>query len=129
MSKFKKIAQEMVSISPLAAGRTKLKTEDVVNKQLTIVAFDLVNKYDHGKLVVDDNGEVKTYGLVVFKELPDRFYTVGKVFTDVCCAWAKETNGDTVAASAEIEAEGGVPVKFYPDKTNSGNNLTNVEIL
>lgn len=128
---FKKVAQENTLLSAIMAGKEKLETEDVIDKQLTIIAFDFAPKFDqHGNPVVldDATGEVDTFGVVVFKEFPDKYYCVGSVFTKVCHAWAAGFNSPQ-EASAALEAEGGVRVRFSASKTKKGNNLTAVDIL
>ena len=131
MSNFKKIAQQTTSLCPLMMGREKLETKDVVGKTLTIVAFDFAPKFDqNGNPVADPStGEQDTFGVVVFHELPDAYYSVGTVFTKVCKAWAAEYKGDPEAASTDLASEGGVKVRFTEGKTKRGNNLVNVEIL
>lgn len=127
---FKKAAQKEVTLSPIMAGRDKLETEDVVGKELTIDSFDFAPKFnDNGERVIDsETGEPDEFGVVVFKEMPDKYYCVGTVFTNVCKVWASEF--DTVEkASAELKKSGGVRVKFTKSKTKRGNNLTSVEIL
>lgn len=127
---FKKVAQENTLLSAIMVGREKIETSEIVNKVLTIVAFDFAPKFDKdGAPIIDSNtGEVDTFGVVVFKELPDKYYCVGSVFTKVCHAWAApfESAGQ---ASEALAAEGGVKVRFSPSKTKKGNNLTAVEIL
>ena len=111
-------------------GREKLETEQVINKELTIIAFDFAPKFDQsGNRIVDPNtGEVDEFGVVVFKEMPDHYYCVGAVFTKVCKAW-ESAFSSAAEASEALAAEGGVRVKFTPSKTKKGNNLTAVEIL
>lgn len=127
---FKKAAQQETSLSAIMVGRNKLDTDDILNKELTIVAFDFAPKFDEkGRPVVDEStGEVDTFGVVVFKEFPESYYSVGTVFTKVCKAWAAEFNSPAEASEA-LTAEGGVRVRFSPSKTKKGNNLTAVEIL
>ena len=130
MSKFKKIAQDSTVLCKLQSGRTKLDTEDVLGKTLTITAFDFAPKFDkNGALIIDDStGEVETYGVLVFAEMPDKYYNVGVVFTKVCHAWMAgyETPEE---ASVDLEAEGGVQVEFIMGKTKGGKNLVTVEIV
>lgn len=127
---FKKTAQETTLLASIMAGRVKLETEDVLNQELTIIAFDFAPKFDNdGNRLVDElTGEIETFGVVVFKEKPDSYYCVGTVFTKVCKAWAAEFESPKEASEA-LEAEGGVRVKFTNSKTKKGNNLTAVEIL
>lgn len=66
--------------------------------------------------------------MVVFKEMPEKYYCVGAVFTKVCRAWAAPFESAKDASEA-LAAEGGVKVKFTLSKTKKGNNLTAVEIL
>lgn len=127
---FKKVAQENTSLSPVMVGKDKLETDEILNKDLTIIEFGFAPKFDkEGNVVVDDStGEVDTFGVVVFKEIPNKYYCVGTVFTKVCKAWAAGFDGPE-EASVALESEGGVKVRFTPSKTKKGNNLTAVEIL
>lgn len=128
---FKQAAQEATLLCRLMQGREKLDTMDVVGKELTIMAFDFAPKFDQqGNPVADPGtGEQDVFGVVTFKELPDNYYNVGTVFTKVTKVWAEEYDGDTVKASADLAAAGGVKVRFTEGKTKRGNNLVNVEIL
>lgn len=129
MKDFKKLAMEQTVLSPIMVGKKKLATEDILNKELTIVAFDFAPKFTkEGLPIIDDEtGEVDTFGVVVFNEMPDCYYSVGTVFTKVCKAWAADTTPE--AASAELAESGGVRVRFTSSKTRQGKNLTAVEIL
>lgn len=128
---FKQTAQESTLLCKIMSGRKKLDTDDILGKELTIVAFDFAPKFDqNGNPVIDENtGEADTFGVVVFKEKPDCYYSVGTVFSKVCKAWAAGFSGDAEAASSALAKEGGVKVKFTEGKTKKGNNLVNVEIL
>lgn len=128
---FKKVAQENTSLAAIMVGRKKLETEEILNQVLTIKAFDFAPKFDkNGNPVVDQTtGEIDCFGVVVFAEFPDSYYSVGTVFTKVCKAWAAGFDGDVKLASEELEKSGGVQVKFTSSKTRGGNNLTAVEIL
>lgn len=127
---FKKVAQENTSLSPVMVGKDKLETDEILNKDLTIIEFGFAPKFDkEGNVVVDDStGEVDTFGVVVFKEIPNKYYCVGTVFTKVCKAWAAGFDSPE-EASVALESEGGVKVRFTPSKTKKGNNLTAVEII
>lgn len=127
---FKQAAQEVTLLSPIMMNREKLDTEDVINKELTITAFDFAPKFDKdGNPIIDQStGEIDTFGVVVFSEMPDKYYCVGSVFTKVCHAWAAPFSSVKEASEA-LESEGGVKVRFSPSKTKRGNNLTAVEII
>lgn len=124
-SKFKKIAQDATVLCPLMSGREKMTTRDVTKEdELTIIAFGFAPKFDDdGQPIVNaDNGEVDTYAVLVFAEHPDMYYTAGHVMTKVCKAWMD--GFDTAEeASEELEAEGGVRVRFTESKTHRGNNI------
>lgn len=126
---FKKVAQENTLLSAIMAGKEKLETEEILDQELTIVGFDFAPKFDQqGNPVVNEMGEVDTFGVVVFAEHPDKYYCVGAVFTKVCHAWAAGFDSPQEASTA-LAAEGGVRVKFSASKTKKGNNLTAVDIL
>lgn len=127
---FKQVAQENTLLSAIMVGKTKLETEEIIGKELTIIGFDFAPKFDQSgnRVVNSETGEVDTFGVVVFKEYPDRYYCVGAVFTKVCHAWEAGFNSPAEASEA-LAAEGGVRVKFSNSKTKKGNNLTAVEIL
>lgn len=127
---FKQVAQENTLLSAIMVGKEKLETEDILNKELTIIGFDFAPKFDQqGKPVIDSStGEVDTFGVVVFAEYPDKYYCVGAVFTKVCHAWSAGFDSPQEASTA-LAAEGGVKVKFSASKTKKGNNLTAVDIL
>lgn len=127
---FKKAAQESTLLSPIMVGRDKLDTEEVINKELTIIGFDFAPKFDEeGRVIVDEStGEADTFGVIVFAEMPDKYYCVGTVFTKVCKTW-EAAFSNAYEASEALAAEGGVRVKFTPSKTKKGKNLTAVEIL
>lgn len=126
---FKQVAQENTLLSAIMVGKKKLETDDILDKELTIIGFDFAPKFDqHGNPIANETGEVDTFGVVVFAEYPDNYYCVGAVFTKVCHAWAAGFKSPQ-EASAALAAEGGVKVKFSASKTKKGNNLTAVEIL
>lgn len=126
---FKQVAQENTLLSAIMVGKEKLETEEILDKELTIIGFDFAPKFDQqGKPITNEMGEVDTFGVVVFAEHPDKYYCVGAVFTKVCHAWAAGFKSPQ-EASAALAAEGGVKVKFSASKTKKGNNLTAVDIL
>lgn len=129
---FKEAAQDATQLCKLMNGRTKMDTDEVIKEsKLTITAFDFAPKFDQeGNPIADPaTGEQDTFGVVVFDEYPDRYYSVGTVFTKVCKAWAAGFSGDAEAASSALKKEGGVAVHFTLGRTKKGNNLVSVEIL
>lgn len=130
MANFRKIAQDSTVLCKLQSGRTKLETNDVEGKVFTINAFDFAPKFDKSgaKIVDETTGEIDTYAVLTFAELPDKYYNAGVVFTKICRAWM-EGYTTPEEASADLAAEGGVQVRFVMSKTKAGNNLVNVEII
>lgn len=126
---FKKAAQSTTSLSYLTAGKEALKTAAVVNQELTVIGFDLADKWDKKTkqpIVNKDTGEIEKFGIIIFSEYPNNYYCVGKIFTKICLAWAAGFDNDTVAASAELASSGGVKVKFYEIP---GTDYVSVDIL
>lgn len=128
---FKESAQAATLLAPIMVGRDKLSTDEILGKELTVIGFDFAPKFDQqGNPCVDQStGEVDNFGVVIFAEYEDMYYSVGTVFTKVCKSWAAAFNGSAVDASDALRAQGGVKVKFTRGKSKQGRNLTNVEIL
>lgn len=118
---FKKMAQDELSLSPLMAGRDQIKTEDLVGQTVTVTGFDFAT--------ITDMGVEKTFPVLLLKEYPDRYYNGGALLSKLCRCWADAYDGDIEAASADLEAEGGVQLKFTATKTKTGNNLTAVDVV
>lgn len=128
-NKFKTMAEAAMKPCPLMVNREPLTTDDVVNRELTVIAFGFAPKFDNnGNAIVDKDGVPDEYGVILFAEEPQKYYAVGKIFTNVCKMWAAGYR--TVAeASEDLAKEGGVRVKFYRDKSKNGNSMTRAEIL
>ena len=118
---FKKIASEELSLSPLMTGKEQVKTQELIGKELTIVAFDFAT--------ITDKGEEKTFPVIIFKELPDNYYNGGTLLMKLVIAWSAAFDGDVEKASDELGRSGGVAVRFRETKTKSGNNLTSIDVL
>lgn len=120
-NRFRKIAQEELSLSPLMTGREQIKTEDLVGKTVTVTDFDFAT--------ITDKGEAKTFPVMLLKEYPDKYYNGGILLSKLCKAWADEFDGDVEQASSELAAAGGVQLRFRATRTKSGNNLTAIDVL
>lgn len=118
---FKAIAQNELTLSHLMNGRTQVKTDEIVGKELTIEEFDIVNAVIDGKSAI--------FPVVVFTELPANYYNGGALLQKMVEAWTNACGGDVETASNAFKKEGGVKVKFTNTKTKSGNNLTGIEII
>ena len=121
MKNFREIASAELSLSHLATGRTKVDTQALIGKELTIVAFDFAN--------ITDEGEEKVFPIILFKEMPANYYCGGFMLSKLCSAWAAEYDGDIESASNDLGASGGVAVRFKATRTKTGNNLTTIEII
>lgn len=121
MIDFRKIAIDNLSLSPLMSGREQIKTEDLVGKEVTITNFDFAT--------ITDNGEEKTFPVLLLKEYPDKYYNGGILLQKLCLAWAAEFDGDIEAASNSLCDEGGIKIRFRATRTKSGNNLTSIEVV
>lgn len=121
---FKQAANKELSLSPLMDHREKVETDDLYDKELTVVAFDFIT-------TTDKDGTSKTYPVVNFEEMPDKFYLGGALLAKVFYAWANDPqfNGDFEECSAALAESGGVKFKFTKTKTRSGNNLTKIEVV
>ena len=102
-------------------GRDQIKTEDLVGQTVTVTGFDFAT--------ITDKGVEKTFPVLLLKEYPDSDYNGGALLSKLCRCWAEAYDGDIEAASADLEAEGGVQLKFTATKTKSGNNLTAVDVV
>nr|DAV08892.1 MAG TPA: hypothetical protein [Caudoviricetes sp.] len=118
---FKEIAQKELTLSPLMAGKTQIKTEDLIGQEATIMEFDFAT--------ITDKGEEKTYPVMLLKEYPERYYNGGALLLKLAIAWASACDGDVEAASQELKNSGGVKVRFRATRTKGGNNLTSVDVL
>lgn len=120
-NKFKLAADEELSLSPLMTGREQLKTDDLIGKEVTIIAFDFAT--------IIDKGEEKTFPVILLKEYPDHYYNGGTLLAKLCTVWASLLGGDVEKASEELAAEGGVKIRFRATRTKGGNNLTAIDVL
>ena len=121
INKFKQIAEEELSLSPLMTGRDQLKTDDLIGKEVTVIAFDFAT--------ITDKGEEKTFPVMLLKEFPDHYYNGGTLLSKLCQAWANAYDGDVEAASEDLANEGGVKLRFRATRTKGGNNLTAIDVL
>lgn len=95
-------------------GMTKLETDDIANKPLTLVDYDFTS---------DKDGEV--FSVVIFKECPNSFYFGGKVLTDLCSAI--EADGQ---AKKELTKDGlAMTLHVEPCKKDSKKTYVKVELV
>lgn len=119
---FKQSAQESTLLSKLMSGRDKLTTEEILDKVVTIVAFDFAT-------IRNDDGEDEVFPVLLFEEYPDKYYNSGAIMKKVTANWAAAFGGDPEAASKALADAGGVQVKFTSTRTRKGNNLINCDFV
>lgn len=122
---FKQKAVDSMTLSELEHGRTKLDTEAIVGKELTIDKFDIVDVE-----APDTESGRMHYCVLVFKELPDNFYNGGLILTKMIESWVEDY--ETIAecqAAYDAEKEK-VKVRAVMSKNNKKDkNLVKIDIL
>lgn len=101
--------------SPLMNGRTKITTPDILGVSLTMRDFDFVE-------FKDEAGEDKTYPVIIFDELQDKFYCGGKQFSDICKGI--DANGLKDMLKAE-----GLRVMLTMKRTKRGQSFVSVSVV
>lgn len=130
MFDFRKAGQELTALAPIMAGKEKLKTEEVINKQLTIIGVGFARKFDEGgNPIVDDNGEPDTYAVVEFEEMPGYVYPCGTVPTNVFKDFLLQFEGKEQALNDAIKESKGIKVQFSASKTKKGRDCTVIQFL
>lgn len=119
---FKKLAVDTLSLSPLMVGRTQLTTEELIGKEYTIIGFDFAS-------ITDEHGDEKVFPVVIFLELPNRYYNGGAILSKLCETWTSACGGDVETASDALRKEGGVCLRFSAGKTKRGNNIVSVQVV
>ena len=121
-SRFASIAKEATTLCEIMQGKTKVDTDELLDQEITITAFDFIE-------LKDKSGEMKKFAVICYAEDPEAFFFAGTVLTKICEAWAKEFEGSAEDASAAIAEDGGVVIKMTKGKTKNGRSITNVEVL
>lgn len=98
-----------------AAGMTKLESEDIADREVTIIDFDFAH----------DGKKDDDYAVVLFKEYENCFYFGGKCLTDLC------KKIDAEFGMADELRKDGLKVKFVltKPKTKDGNKYYKVEVI
>lgn len=120
---FLEAAQSAMNDCPLFIGREQLKTEDVLGKELTIIAFDYAIKRREEKdgdgnthkveVISPITGKPEKYGVCVFAEMPTKYYSSGTVGTKLYNTLTAAFRGTPEQVSQVIRSQGGLVVKFY----------------
>lgn len=121
-SRFAAMAKEATTLCEIMQGKTKIDTDELLGKEITITAFDFIE-------LKDKSGELKKFAVCCFEEDPEAFFFGGTVLTKICEAWAKEFDGDAAAASEALADDGGCVIKMTAGKTKNGRRITNVDII
>lgn len=112
MGIFENAVREVSGVSPVIRGREKISTAKLLEwGKVTVDEFDLIR----GR-----NGEY-----AVFHVAGTNFYfNAGKIGTEIAQKWEEAFGGDLDKANDELIKSGGVTLKAYQKKTQSGNLLT-----
>lgn len=122
-ARFAAMAKEATTLCELMQGRTKVDTDELLDKEITITGFDFIELKD-GK-----TEELKRFAVCVYAEDEGAFFFGGTVLTKICTRWADAYDGDAEAASEALAADGGCVIKMTEGKTKNGRHITNVDIL
>lgn len=117
---FKKIAKTAVTSSPLMTGDA-LKTDEVLNRRLTINAVDLIQ-------LTNKKGERQNVAVVTFKEIGNAYYLGGMGLTEIVKewvqAWANEHDGEIDRDAMNVEiAKANLVLVLKRTSTRNGNTF------
>lgn len=116
---FKAKAVSATSTSKLMEGRTKISTDELIDKYpdgVTIVGFEWMN------------GDDGRYPVCVFSENENECFFGGTSLTSICESWY-DGYTDCETCSSDLAGEGGVKIKFSHGKTKQGRNFTRCDIV
>lgn len=119
MNNFKAKAQAATASCILMENRTKISTEELIARYpdgVTITAFDFLT---------GDNGK---YPVCVFSENENECFFGGSALTEICTSWM-DGYDTPEQASADLNAAGGVKIKFTKAKTKQGRNYIKAEVV
>ena len=96
-------------------GMTKLESEDIAGKEVTIIDYDFAH----------DPKKNEDYAVAIFKEYDNAFYFGGKCLTDLCQKISNEHG------MYDALCKDGLKVKFVmtKPKNKDGNKYYKVEIV
>lgn len=118
ISKLKRVAAEVSGSSPLTIGKEKMTTEQICSyPRLTVRDFDWISYPD------SKTGELVTYPVLIFDEVPDGFYCGGMALSNLCTAIKADDD-----LYNELK-ESGLPMKFEATRTKGGNTYVNFTVL
>ena len=115
----KEIAGEVLSGSPVSAGRTKISTEELISRFPNGVHFTSVD------LFAGQNG---TYAVFTLLEDDNVYYSSGTLLTQIIHNYLDRNGGDLDALNAEMKAEP-FGVRLFIGKNKKGQALTKVELI
>lgn len=114
MKSLSQMGKEAVTFSAIMVDRTPIKTQEVLNKELTVILVDFAPKLDETtrRPLYNDQGVIETYPVVVFSEYPNNFYGAGIMFDKAAKTWLA-AYGTLEELNAQLVKEGGVKVRFF----------------
>lgn len=122
---FKQKALDSMTLSELEHGRTKLDTESIIGKKLTIDKFDIVDVENPDA----ESGRMH-YCVLVFKEMPEHFYNGGLILTKMVESWLEDFESVEQCQAAYDADSDKVKIHASMSKTNKNNkNLVKIDIV
>lgn len=119
---FRDLAKKQTTLSVIMEGRTKVKTEYLINTYpdgFTIDGFDFITSKKTGE----------KYPVFKIAEDDKIFCNAGTILTRIFTEFVEQFKGDVDGASRELKRQGGLKVKLGVGTTAAGDTLTTVEII
>ena len=125
MSILLKATQDVISLSTLMIGNTKVSTEDVItagkaHHGVTPTAVDVVD-------ITDRNGATKVVPVMTFSELPGKFYMGGTVLMKIVESWLEVAG--SIDSLNDMLPDPDIHLAFSEGKTTRGQTIIKVELV
>lgn len=126
LSRLSKVAHATSNSDAILHAGTQLKTADILNHVLTIIAAQYA--------YVPDGDSTKRYPVVVFAEAPGYWYNMGQLGSNLIEAWVNEMGDDPEESpylpmlNQELTDCGGVRVHFRLKKSKEGRDYVAITV-
>ena len=120
MSKFAESAKKSLKSSRVMEGRTKLKTDKVIEDYpngVTVDEFDMLH-----------NSKGEEYVVMHIKDT-DFYFNGGALALQIAQGWVDDYDGDAIKASDDLKQDGGVTFILGKKPTKNGNTITTYTIV
>lgn len=119
MKSLKQIAQETSTLSKLMQGREKMSTEELLDKDITIIQFDSYVNTESGEIIY----------VFATREHLNNFTFAGAILKKYFMAFEEECKKENVDVNDYMVSQGGLKVRLTEGKTKQGRSITNVVLL